>query len=190
MHAASIRETGQPDSGRARAGRPALASLITFCSICLSRERSATSFLIWAFSASTFVQAAQLGRSKASVLLLPIVEGGLADSKLPADLLDLDAGFGLAQGKDDLRLGELRCLHGGRGRRARYSGRPRLFFPVNQIGGGRSGEVGKLTEAFNSKPIARGLLSLILSLRTRPRHNGITFRQTLNKRGLPKELRK
>ena len=59
-------------------------------------------------------KAAQLRGADPAVLLLPVVERGLTDAHLAADLFDLRACLGLVQRKGDLRFGELRCLHGNR----------------------------------------------------------------------------
>lgn len=59
-------------------------------------------------------QAAKLRGATSAVFLLPVVEGGLEDAHLVADLLDLHAGLVLAKRDDDLRLGELALLYGNR----------------------------------------------------------------------------
>ncbi len=56
-------------------------------------------------------KAAKLVVAETSILLLPVVERRVTDTQLAADLSDLRPGLGLAQREDDLRLGELRCLH-------------------------------------------------------------------------------
>jgi hypothetical protein len=80
MHAASIRETRQTDSGQARADLPALASSAAYA--CRGRDRQPALGIL----RFEFVLAAQFGRSKAPVFHLPIVEGGLADPKPSEEL--------------------------------------------------------------------------------------------------------
>ena len=58
-------------------------------------------------------QPAQLADSQVGVLPFPEVERRLAEAPLPTDIRHGGPALGLAQGKGDLLLGELRALHGG-----------------------------------------------------------------------------
>lgn len=53
----------------------------------------------------------QLRRSQSAIFLAPVVERGIRDAHLPADLFDRRSHFGLLQRKRDLLFRELRSLH-------------------------------------------------------------------------------
>jgi hypothetical protein len=68
--------------------RPHIFRRITSCSISLSSERSATQLLQPRILLIELLQPAHLRWHQPTVLLAPIVEGGLADPRLAADLRD------------------------------------------------------------------------------------------------------
>src|SRR3954468_19765343 len=92
-------------------GRLHIFRRITSCSTSLSSDRSATSFFSrWFSSSSCFSRFISDGISPA-ILLAPVVEGGLADACLAADLRHRRPFLGLPQYEGDLLLAEPRFLH-------------------------------------------------------------------------------
>lgn len=57
------------------------------------------------------LDALELGQTHAAVFTLPVVEGGLADAVLAADVADLQSGVGLLEDGDDLGLSEFALFH-------------------------------------------------------------------------------
>src|SRR5690606_15649661 len=80
----------------------------TSYNIALSSVRSATIFFSRLFSSSSW----RMRLTQTAIALLPVVERRVADACLAAHLRDGRSFIRLAQNECDLRLRELRLLHG------------------------------------------------------------------------------
>jgi hypothetical protein len=77
----------------------------------LSRLKSATSPLQLAVLLFQLPQPPQFRRTQPTILLLPVIERGIADTQLPADFFNRRAKLGLLQGKRNLLLGKFASLY-------------------------------------------------------------------------------